>query len=417
MSVRLAVVFVVACQAAVAAAADGPIRSTVRVVDAASRRPIPGAIVTVGAVASRTGPDGRATVLLDGVAVLRARAAGYRRADAPPREAVDREVALTPITPRAVYLSVYGVGDRRLRNAALALIDRTELNALVIDVKGDRGLVPYRSAVGTASSIGALQVMTVPDLPALVQSLRQRGVYTIARIVTFKDTLLAHARPDLALRRPDGTLYLDREGLAWTSPYKPEVWRYNIALAVEAAAAGFDEIQFDYVRLPDTTQVAYDVPSTEAQRTAAIDGFLAEASRALVSANVFLSADVFGYVCWNSNDTRIGQQLEHVAAIVDYVSPMLYPSSFQFGIPGCRNPVQNPYEIVRRSLEHARERTGLPAVRFRPWLQAFSDYAFGGGRFTSGQVRAQIQAAEDFGANGWMLWNPRNRYEAADLRP
>jgi hypothetical protein len=234
--------------------------------------------------------------------------------------------------------------------------------------------------------------------------------------VVFKDTLLAQGRPELALRRHDGSLYLDREGLAWTNPYNREVWRYNIDLASEAAAAGFDEIQFDYVRLPDTTSVDYEVPWTEPNREAAINGFLAEARRALAPHNVFLAADVFGYVCWNANDTRIGQQLEMMADIVDYISPMLYPSSFQFGIPGCRNPVEHPYDIVRASLEHARARTGLPPVRFRPWLQAFADYAFGGRPFTGGEVRAQIKAADDFGANGWMLWNPRNRYSAADLQ-
>jgi hypothetical protein len=101
---------------------------------------------------------------------------------------------------------------------------------------------------------------------------------------------------------------------------------------------------------------------------------------------------------------------------VDYISPMLYPSSFQFGIPGYRNPVEHPYEIVHRSLERALERTGVPPLRFRPWLQAFPDYAFGAGAFTAGQVKAQIRAAEDIGTNGWMLWNPHNRYSRADVK-
>jgi hypothetical protein len=212
-------------------------------------------------------------------------------------------------------------------------------------------------------------------------------------------------------------LYRDREGLAWTNPYHREVWKYNIDVALEAAAAGFDEIQFDYVRLPDATGIVYDEPWTQEHREAAINGFLEEARRRLRPYNVFVAADIFGYVCWNVNDTLIGQQLEHMGAIVDYLSPMLYPSSFQSGIPGCRNPVENPYGIVRQSLERARQRTGLPPARFRPWLQAFGDYAFDGRRFTAGEIRRQIDAAEEFGANGWMLWNPRNRYSAAGLKP
>ena len=195
------------------------------------------------------------------------------------------------------------------------------------------------------------------------------------------------------------------------------MWNYNIGIAVEAAKAGFDEIQFDYVRLPDATGLAYEMPWTEQNRVAAIDGFLTEARKALTPFNVFLAADVFGYICWNPGDTKIGQKLEHLAGIVDYVSPMLYPSTFQFGIPGYRNPVEHPYQIVRLSLEQARQRTHLPPVRFRPWLQAFRDYAFGGRPFTAGEIRAQIKAAEDVGADGWMLWNPHNQYSAVDLKP
>ena len=140
-------------------------------------------------------------------------------------------------------------------------------------------------------------------------------------------------------------------------------------------------------------------------------------SAALAPFNVFLAADTFGYICWNTDDTKIGQKLEHLAAIVDYLSPMLYPSGFQFGIPGYRNAVDHPYEIVRLSLEQGRRRIQMPAVRFRPWLQAFRDYAGSGRSFTAGEIRSQIKAAEDFGADGWMLWNSRNRYSSADLKP
>jgi hypothetical protein len=254
----------------------------------------------------------------------------------------------------------------------------------------------------------------MPDLPGLVSTLRQRGIYTIARIVVFKDDLVATARADLAVRRRDGSTYRDREGLAWTDPYNAEVRAYNIAVAREAANAGFDEIQFDYARFPDARGLAYREPDTSQNRIGAIDAFLRDARAALTPYNVFLAIDIFGYVCWKTNDTGIGQQLEHIAEFVDYISPMLYPSSFQFGIPGYRNPVQHPYEIVHRSLERALERTGIAPVRFRPWLQAFPDYAFGGS-FKSGEVKAQIAAAETIGTNGWMLWNPHNRYSRADV--
>jgi hypothetical protein len=388
------------------------------VVDALTREPVVNAIVTVGGSETQTDARGMFRAADVGASMVRVRAYGYVRAEMP-IDALRRppgEIQLPPVRPKALYLSVFGIGNRTLREAALELVDTTELNALVIDVKGDRGLIGYRSAIALAQQTGAQRVITMPDLPGLLATLRQQGVYTIARIVVFKDDPLATARPDLAVRRRDGSIYRDREGLAWTDPHQAEVRAYNIGVAREVANAGFDEIQFDYARLPDATGLVYRELDTMQNRVAAIEGFLREARTALVPYNVFLAIDIFGYVCWNPDDTRIGQQLERIAGVVDYISPMLYPSSFQYGIPGYRNPVQHPYEIVHRSLERALERTRLPAMRFRPWLQAFPDYAFGAGAFTAGQVKAQIRAAEDIGTNGWMLWNPHNRYSRADVK-
>jgi hypothetical protein len=130
---------------------------------------------------------------------------------------------------------------------------------------------------------------------------------------------------------------------------------------------------------------------------------------------VFLSADVFGYICWNEGDTGIGQKIKDVTEILDYVSPMLYPSGFSFGIPNYRNPVAHSYEIVRLTLDRAKQRTKVDPVRFRPWLQAFADYAFDRRRFGANEIQAQIKAAQDFGSDGWLLWNPKNVYSAADL--
>jgi hypothetical protein len=387
------------------------------VVDALTGKPVANAIVTVDGVETRTDDRGMFRASDLGTSTIRVRAHGYGRTEAsvdtlkgPPAE-----IRLVPVRPKALYLSVFGIGNRTLREGALELIETTKLNALVIDVKGDRGLIGYRSKFALAQQAGAQRVITMPDLRGLLSTLRQRGIYTIARIVVFKDDPLATARPDLAVRRRDGSIYRDREGLAWTDPHNADVRAYNIAVAREVADAGFDEIQFDYARMPDATGLVYREPDTLQSRVAAIDGLLREARTALVPYNVFLAIDIFGYVCWNLDDTRIGQQLERIADVVDYISPMLYPSSFQFGIPGCRNPVEHPYEIVHRSLGRALERTRLPPVRFRPWLQAFPDYAFGGGSFTAGEVRAQIRASEDIGTNGWMLWNPHNRYSRADV--
>ena len=160
----------------------------------------------------------------------------------------------------------------------------------------------------------------------------------------------------------------------------------------------------------------FSIPSTEENRVKYITDFLSEAYRRLAPYNVFVAADIFGYIPWNLDDTQIGQKIESVASCVDYLSLMLYPSGFQFGIPGYRNPVAHPYEIVSLTLKRARERTKIPSVRFRPWLQAFKDYAFDSRYFYGPEIRSQIKAAEEFGSGGWMLWNPRNIYEADGLK-
>ncbi|HXG52847.1 MAG TPA: putative glycoside hydrolase, partial [candidate division Zixibacteria bacterium] len=346
---------------------------------------------------------------------LGARAYGYRRVNLDLARQPAHEIALQPVAPKALYLSFYGIGHRVIRENALELIDATELNAVVIDVKGDRGGISYTSAIPLAAEVGAQRIITIPELDSLVRSLREKGLYTIARIVVFKDNLLASSKPYLAVKTAGGAIWHDREGLAWSDPFKKEAWDYNIAVAVEAARHGFDEIQFDYVRFPDARGLVFSRPDTEENRVAAISGFLEAAREKLIPHNVFLAVDIFGYVCWNLNDTGIGQRLERLAAHVDYISPMLYPSGFHRGIPGIANPVAHPYEIVYRSLERARERTGFPAVRFRPWLQAFRDYAFDRRYFTGKEIAQQIRAAEDFGSHGWMLWNPQNVYSAEGL--
>jgi len=382
---------------------------TGRVIDSFTGKPIRGAIVTSNGDVAQSDEHGIFYFKTEGNRIA-ARAYGYLRAEA---DSAFQEMKLVPFRPKALYLSFFGIGDRTLRQAAFKLIEETELNALVIDVKGDRGLIPYKSSVPLASEVGAQRIITIKDINDLMKSLEERGIYTIARIVVFKDNLLALARHDLAVKTHSGEIWRDREELAWVDPFQKEVWDYNIDIAVEAAQHGFDEIQFDYVRFPDAIGFQFSMSNTEENRVKAILGFLTEARRRLVPYNVFLAADIFGYVCWNFNDTTIGQRLEDIAPLVDYLSPMLYPSGFQYGIPGYRFSVAHPYEIVYLSLKRAKERTHLPSNRFRPWLQAFRDYAFDGRYFTGAEVREQINAAEEFGSDGWMLWNPSNVYSGS----
>jgi hypothetical protein len=389
-----------------------------KVVDYYTQLPVKNAIVTSDTEVAVTDEKGNFTTWASSSKVG-VRAAGYLRAEQSLPSVLfpsPVQINLVPFTPKALYLTVYGIGSRSIRESALKLINETELNSLVIDVKGDRGIIPYRSSIALAAEVGAQKVITVRDMRGIVKSLKEKGIYLIARIVVFKDDPLALAHPELAVKTQGGAIWRDREGLVWVDPSRKEVWDYNISIAEEAARYGFDEIQFDYVRFPDAKGLVFSVPNTEEERVRAIAGFLEEARKRLRQYNVFLTADIFGYVLWNLNDTMIGQRLEDVVSVLEYMCPMLYPSGFQFGIPGYRNPVAHPHEIVYLSLKRARERTNVSSVRFRPWLQAFRDYSFDRRPFTGREIRDQIEAAEKFGSHGWMLWNPRNVYSDEGLR-
>jgi len=388
------------------------------VTDAATHKPIPGAIITTAKGQFKAGVDG--SFQLDSTpGVFGVRAQGYLRGNYSilPTTPAAISVALTAFRPKGLYLSFYGIGSSVIRGRALDLIDKTELNTLVVDVKGDRGMIPWKSAIPDAHGTGPQKIITVRDMPALMADLHKRGIYLIARIVSFKDDPLANAHHEWAVKDAAGHIWHDREGLAWIDPSQRAAWGYNLDIAEEAAKMGFDEIQFDYVRFPDTKGLRFSQPSTEEMRVEAITGFLQAARQRLSHYNVFVDADIFGYVAWNENDTFIGQEIQHAVDTLDYVSPMLYPSGFTWGIPGARDPVAASGTVVQRSLEKAEQRTKTDGVHFRPWLQSFKDYAFDRRKFGADDIRKQIDAAEAAGTDGWLLWNPRNDYSDAGLEP
>jgi hypothetical protein len=393
-----------------------------RVLDAASGRPLQGVSVWSGPTEVLTDADGRfsLTPAPGSPFPLIVKRPGYERRTLSPSGA-EAMVRLRPQTIKAAYLTYYGVGDRRIRERVLELVARTELNAVVIDVKGDRGLIPYRTEVPAALEAGAQGPVIIKDFDALLASLKARGVYTIARIVVFKDNVLANHRRDLAIiDTRTGRPWIDNEKLAWVDPFREEVWNYAIAIAREAAAKGFDEIQFDYVRFPTDGRLSaarYSRPNNSTTRLPTIAAFLAKARRELGPTGVFIAADLFGYTAFNANDTDIGQRIEELSPHVDYICPMVYPSGYHLGIPGYRNPVAHPYEVVRESVRLIRQRSQQTTVQVRPWLQDFRDYAYDRRIFGVREIRAQIRGAAEGGGVGWMLWNPRNDYTGNALRP
>ncbi|SEA71715.1 hypothetical protein SAMN05660420_02942 [Desulfuromusa kysingii] len=323
---------------------------------------------------------------------------------------------LQPFVPKALYLSYWAADSHERREQLQQLINETGMNALVIDLKSSRGDIAFRSQTPLATAVGAQKVRTLKDLPEFIATLKQQGIYTIGRIVVFKDGALAKNRRDLAIHTLDGYLWEDREKISWTDPFNPEVWDYNIDIAKEAAALGFDEIQFDYIRFPAKSDLMFSQENTGANRVAAINGFLHRAKQQLAEYPVMTSANIFGYICWKHKDQKIGQRLADLAENVDYLSPMLYPSGFPYGVPNYTNPLENSYEVVAHSLKRASTLTGLPSIRFRPWLQAFRDYAFDRRSFTATEIHAQINASDASGSHGWMLWNAASRFSLAGLQ-
>lgn len=336
ISIALLALFACMLRASPAAAYTG------RVIDASTRLPLEDALVTLSDQVTRTDFNGKFDIDAPG-AMIGLRAYGYSRKSVAVGDlkGSPRDLALTPFHPKALYLSFYGIGSNRLREAALSLVARTELNAVVIDVKGDRGMLPYKSSVALAHQVGAQRVTTIRDPKALIDSLHRDHIYAVARVVVFKDDPLATARPDLAVKRSGGALFKDREKLAWSDPFNKEVWNYNIAVALEAASLGFDEIQFDYVRFPDAPGLRFLMPDNMTNRLAAISGFLSAAYKKLVPYNVFVAADNLRLCDVEpgrhpyrpaAGRTFAGRGL-HIADALPVLLPVRYP-----GLPAPRGP-------------------------------------------------------------------------------
>ena len=404
------------------------------VLDASTGKGVPAARVSL--------LDGVLTTDTDGTFNLQRRptegllsvlAPGYRRADIDLSQHAGLDVHLQPNPVRATYLTYFAAGGDQYKQDLLNLLDTTEVNAVVIDIKGDYGLLSYHSDVPLAEQIGANSSPTIDDLDGLLRTLHQRGAYVIGRVVVFKDNVLARNGPraglDVGVKdRRSGELWVDGENLAWVDPFQPAAWDYNTALAREAIQRGFDEVQLDYIRFAtdpspggSISDMQYSRPLTGENRVSAVSGFLRQAHAAVNAAGGYLSMDTFGYTTWWDNDGGIGQDIEALADDIDYYCPMVYPSTFNAGLPGSipyPDVVSRPYDTVYQSLQHAQAKLlGHHAV-LRPWLQYFDDYPWATQtRYEAAQIEAQKQAAVDAHAEGWMLWNAGSLFKRGGLAP
>lgn len=281
----------------------------------------------------------------------------------------------------------------------------TGINTVVIDVKMDNG-----------------QLVEVSEFEEVLGKLYDAGIYRIARVAVMRDSAFAQAHPNLALGSGrDLGLWRDNTGAAWVDPAAPEVADYATLLGHQFYEAGFDEIQYDYVRFASDgaiSSIVYPVYDESDSKIEVMQRFFERVGGTMLEEGIPVSFDVFGMTFWSLDDYNIGQRLIDVLPYADFVSPMVYPSHYADGFKGYANPALAPYEIVKMSLDEGLRLThGVYAgndeelaMRFRPWLQDFDI----GAVYTSDLIEAQIQAARDAGASGWILWNARNVYEPAE---
>jgi hypothetical protein len=344
---------------------------------------------------------------------------GYRLGVIPIDAQMTKDVALTPFVARALYApsAVFEAAGRL--DAMLDLVDRTEVNAMVIDVKETAGNLYWATDLPAATAVGAVMEHPLFQLDELLPKLKARGIYTIARMVVMKDNTLGKARPDLAVTNSaTGEPWRDYRGGIWLDPYNAGVAEYIAALAGDLADKGFDEVQLDYVRFysdGDYATADTNLPNTQSFRLPAIRRLFRLVSDALLTKRAFFSADVFPISFIATDDQGIGQRPEVIMPYVDYFSPMVYPShygpfTFQF-----ENPNDHPYEVIDETLKIMNEeRAGLRMV-IRPWIQDFGYGPFP--PYTAAQVLQEMKAASDNGAQGWMIWNASARFTEAALAP
>ncbi|WP_256974684.1 putative glycoside hydrolase [Salinicoccus roseus] len=325
---------------------------------------------------------------------------------------------------KGIYVSGYSAGGERMADLT-ALLDETELNAMVIDVKEDHGnmMMDLNSDMEMVQNASLDHI----DPTVLMEKMEAAQIYPIARVVVFKDSLLAAERPDLSFTHPDGTVWKNGRGESFVNPFSREVWDYNVEVAKQAAKLGFKEIQFDYVRFPegfehraDTlgyTRGGYDEGGQDGiqQRVDAVTDFVAYAKEALRPYDVDVSVDIFGYAATQEEAPGIGQNFSRISENVDVISSMIYPSHWGDGYFGAEKPDLDPYRVISGYAQVENEVLDAledPPVS-RPWLQDFTASYLGSGNYKpygAAEVEAQVQALYDNGIEEFLLWDASNRY-------
>jgi hypothetical protein len=316
---------------------------------------------------------------------------------------------------RGLYVLRWAAQSPARMKQLIAIADSTEINAFVIDIKDEFGL-NYKSS-DTLVARNAGRAGTIPNLQAMVDTMKAHGVIPIARMVVFKDSVAARLNPQHTIRKPDGGVWRDKEGLTWVSAYDAKIWEYNIRVAEDMARAGFAEIQFDYIRFPEPyrslpKQVFPTANGRSKQR--ALAEFLRTACPRVRALGAKCTIDVFGLTTTVPGALEIGQHWESLSPVVDVMLPMTYPSHYPRGAFGIARPNADPYRVNHIAIKRARERDEKLGIddpgHVRAWLQAFSLPRMLP-KYGPREIEEQKRAIYDAGYDSWILWNPGARYE------
>ncbi|MGS2805778.1 putative glycoside hydrolase [Nocardia sp. MW-W600-9] len=316
---------------------------------------------------------------------------------------------------RAVHVTAHAWSHEGLREAVLDLAREGRIDTVQLDIKDEDGVVGYDSQVPLARESGA--VAAIYDAPSALRQLHELGLQVVGRIVAFRDPTVAawawhNDRPDWVIQNQSGQPYSSHYGpIAFTNVAHPDIRRYTIDLAVEAAQLGFDGIMYDYVRRPDGSLTSMRFAGLTGTPTDAVAGFLAESRYPVHLAGAHLSAAVYGIAATRPDE--IAQDIPRMARSVDFVAPMLYPSHWNSGEYGVANPNAQPYDIIARSLHDFQTSTAGTGATVIPWLQDFSL----GVPYGDAELRAQIDATHDTGINSFFLWNAATRYHTNGIPP
>lgn len=329
---------------------------------------------------------------------------------------------------KGIYIASKPLANTEFMSRLWDVMDSTELNAVVIDIKDDYGRISYNmQGVGIVDELGSVDAC-IEDMPSLMQKFKEHGIYTIARIVSMRDPYIGEVKPEWCLTNPDGSVYKDNSGYTWINPYKTEYWDYLLDIGRQCVADGFDEVQFDYIRFctdKGASDCVFDDNETKGRdKISIITEAVQYLSDNIRAAGGFVSCDVFGTIIGSPIDARaVGQEYAQLASLVDYMCPMIYPSHYSAGNFGLDMPDKHPYEAILGALKRSRSvlaksftqggDSGNEAT-VRPWLQAFTATWLGSGNYIdydTNAIRQQIQGVYDAGYDEWILWSAAVSYD------